>query len=114
MKKIVILTCKKSSVVCTGAGCLKAFNQKTKSFERYGDEQLELEAFFHCNGCDENGRGIWDDGMKEKVERLLSIHPDAVHMGVCTKLKDKSRCPTIQRVADLLKQQGAVLVDGTH
>lgn len=114
MKKIVILTCKKASRVCTGAACLKAFNQKTKTFEQYRDEPIELEAFFQCNGCDENGEGIWDEGMEEKTERLLSIHPDAVHMGVCTKRKDSSRCPTIQRVADRLKEQGAVLVDGTH
>ena len=67
MKKIVILTCKKASRVCTGAACLKAFNQKTKTFEQYLDEPIELEAFFQCNGCDENGEGIWDEGMEEKV-----------------------------------------------
>ena len=57
MKKIVILACQKANTVCTGAGCLKAFNQKTKSFARYQNEEIELEAFFRCNGCD-----VWDDG----------------------------------------------------
>ena len=46
MKKIVILACQKANTVCTGAGCLKAFNQKTKSFARYQNEEIELEAFF--------------------------------------------------------------------
>ena len=56
----------------------------------------------------------WDEGMEEKVERLLSLHPDAVHLGVCTKEKSGRRCPLIQRVADALSEAGAVIVDGTH
>lgn len=113
MKKIVMLTCLKANRVCTGAACLQAFNSKTKTFARY-QEPLELEAFFRCNGCDAQGIGGWDEGMEEKVERLLSLHPDAVHLGVCTKEKSGRRCPLIQRVADALSEAGAVIVDGTH
>lgn len=109
MKKIVILACQKANTVCTGAGCLKAFNQKTKSFARYQNEEIELEAFFRCNGCD-----VWDDGMQEKLERLIFLQPDAVHMGICTKYKDGTRCPTIKRIVDALSEIGAVPVDGTH
>ncbi len=113
MKKIVMLTCLKANRVCTGAACLQAFNSKTKTFARY-QEPLELEAFFRCNGCDAQGIGVWDEGMEEKVERLLNLHPDAVHLGVCTKEKSGRRCPLIQRVADALSEAGAVIVDGTH
>ena len=113
MKKIVMLTCLKANRVCTGAACLQAFNSKTKTFARY-QEPLELEAFFRCNCCDAQGIGVWDEGMEEKVERLLSLHPDAVHLGVCTKEKSGRRCPLIQRVADALSEAGAVIVDGTH
>ena len=113
MKKIVMLTCLKANRVCTGAACLQAFNSKTKTFARY-QEPLELEAFFRCNGWDAQGIGVWDEGMEEKVERLLSLHPDAVHLGVCTKEKSGRRCPLIQRVADALSEAGAVIVDGTH
>ena len=113
MKKIVMLTCLKANRVCTGAACLQAFNSKTKTFARY-QEPLELEAFFRCIGCDSQGIGVWDEGMEEKVERLLSLHPDAVHLGVCTKEKSGRRCPLIQRVADALSEAGAVIVDGTH
>ena len=113
MKKIVMLTCLKANRVCTGAACLQAFNSKTKTFARY-QEPLELEAFFRCNGCDAQGIVVWDEGMEEKVERLLSLHPDAVHLGVCTKEKSGRRCPLIQRVADALSEAGAVIVDGTH
>ena len=52
MKKIVMLNCLRANSVCTGAACLQAFNAKTKTFARYGDEPLELVAFFRCNGCD--------------------------------------------------------------
>ena len=113
MKKIVMLTCLKSNTVCTGAACLKAFTQRTKRFARY-DEPLELEAFFRCNGCDQEGVGVWDAGMEEKLERLLSLQPDAVHLGVCTKRRDGTRCPTIERVMERLAQNGAQIVDGTH
>jgi predicted metal-binding protein len=112
VKRIAMLNCLKSNRVCTGAACLQAFNQRTKTFERYGDEPLELVAFFRCNGCDASED---DPGMEEKVERLLSLKPDAVHMGVCTKNKeDHSRCFVIQKVADRLEAAGATLVDGTH
>jgi predicted metal-binding protein len=109
MKKIVMLTCLKANTVCTGAGCLRAFNERTSTFSRYEGEALELQAFFRCNGC-----GVWDDGMEEKLERLISLRPDAVHLGVCTKGKDGVRCPTIARIAQRLEQEGAQIVDGTH
>ena len=44
MKKIVMLNCLRANSVCTGAACLQAFNAKTKTFARYGDEPLELVA----------------------------------------------------------------------
>ena len=94
MKKIVMLNCLRANSVCTGAACLQAFNAKTKTFARYGDEPLELVAFFRCNGCDVPQD---DAGMEEKIERLLQLRPDAAHMGVCTRRKaDGTRCPTIQ------------------
>ena len=112
MKKIVMLNCLRANSVCTGAACLQAFNAKTKTFARYGDEPRELVAFFRCNGCDVPQD---DAGMEEKIERLLQLRPDAAHMGVCTRRKaDGTRCPTIQKVADRLAAEGVVLVDGTH
>ena len=49
----------------------------SKTFARYGAEQLELVAFFRCNGCDAPQD---DAGMEEKIERLLQLRPDAAHM----------------------------------
>ena len=54
MKKIAVLRCLRVSASCTGSGCLRALNEKTGAFERYGDETLQAAAVFTCNGCGEN------------------------------------------------------------
>ena len=60
MKKIIMLNCLRANQVCTGAACLKAFNERTRTFAQYGEEELFLQAFFRCNGCDEQGNGkVW-------------------------------------------------------
>lgn len=82
MKKIVMLNCLRANSVCTGAACLQAFNAKTKTFARYGDEPLELVAFFRCNGCDVPQD---DAGMEEKIERV----PFPVSWTVKMKKKQK-------------------------
>ena len=42
MKKIVVLRCLKAEENCTGASCLKAFNNKSAYFSRYADQEIEL------------------------------------------------------------------------
>lgn len=79
MKRIVILRCLSSNDVCTGAGCMHAFNTKGGAFARYGEEPLELEAFWSCNGC-EDCRLKHQEGIEEKLERIISLKPDAVHV----------------------------------
>lgn len=114
MKKIIMLNCLRANQVCTGAACLKAFNERTRTFAQYGEEELFLQAFFRCNGCDEQGNGIWDEGMDEKLERMEGLHADAVHMGVCTKRKDGTRLSGHPAPRRPSAPQGAQLVDGTH
>ncbi len=113
MKKIAMLTCLDAArSVCTGAGCLQAFNGKSGAFEQYGAEELELSAFFHCNGCE--NASTEDPGMQEKLERILSIQPDAVHLGVCTIRKDGTRCPVIRQYTDFFLSHGIRVINGTH
>ena len=45
MKKIAVLRCLRVSASCTGSGCLRALNEKTGAFERYGDETCRLLPF---------------------------------------------------------------------
>ena len=59
--KIAMLNCLNANEVCTGAGCLRAFNSRTRHFADYGDEPLELIAMARCNGC---GKGV-DKGFRE-------------------------------------------------
>lgn len=116
--KIAILRCLHSNDVCAGAACLRALNSRTASFAQYGDEPLELVAYFSCDGCGKvafaNARG-----MKEKIETIKRLNPDAVHFGVCTKHVDaegkRTRlCPHIQDILDELTAAGIKVVDGTH
>ena len=46
MKKIVMLTCPRAETVCTGAGCFSALNGRTHRFREYGDEELQVSAFY--------------------------------------------------------------------
>ena len=96
---------------------MQALHKKTGAFAMYGDEPLELEAFWSCNGCDDcqlkNQAGI-----EEKVARIASLQVDAVHVGVCTKVRndtgEKVTCRRIVEICERLRQAGIKIVDGTH
>lgn len=51
MVKIGIIKCIHANDVCTGAGCLNAFNHRTDFFKGYSRD-TELAAFMACNGCE--------------------------------------------------------------
>lgn len=96
---------------------MQALHKKTGTFAMYGDEALELEAFWSCNGCDDcklkNQAGI-----EEKVERIVSLKVDAVHVGVCTKQHnvqgEQVTCKKILDICERLRESGIKIVDGTH
>ena len=98
MKRIAILRCLQSNDVCTGAACMQALHKKTGAFAMYGDEPLELEAFWSCNGCG-------DCKLKN-------------HVGVCTKHRndkgEKVTCRKIVEICERLRAGGIKIVDGTH
>lgn len=114
MKHIAILTCRKACDVCTGAGCLRAWNQREKGFAPYAGEEVVLDAFFHCSGCGRDPET--DPGMLEKLDRLQSIGVDVVHTGICTVANRSSMawCPTIEKLASMLRERGIQVVQGTH
>ena len=117
MKRIVILRCLRSNNVCTGAACLKAFNKKTGAFTRYGEEALELEAYWSCNGCGDC-HFKYQEGIEEKLERIIGLKPDAVHVGACVKQRtdngDEVTCKTIEEICERLEAAGLTIVEGTH
>ena len=116
-KKIVILRCLHSNDVCTGAACLRAFNNRTSAFARYAGEELRLEAYFSCDGC---GRVAFNNlqGMAEKIAMIKQLAPDAVHLGVCTARRNAAGeriiCDKIKKIADELAADSIEIVVGTH
>ena len=115
MKKIVILRCLRSEENCTGAACLQAFNERCCQFARYGDEEIQLVAYMTCNGCRKITLGD-SSGLEEKIERILSINPDVIHVGICCKTRtdDNEYCPEALRLVDIFRNHGIEIIWGTH
>ncbi len=113
MKKIAILTCLKANKVCTGAACFKAYNEKKDFFARYQNLPLELVAFAKCNGCQSDL--ATDRDLQSKLERLIKIGTEVVHLGVCTKNKATGiECAKITAIAERLQQANIEVVRGCH
>ncbi len=114
MKTIVMLTCPKAEAVCTGAGCFRAFYRRTYQFARYGEEPLEVAAFMKCSGCGHYRER--DKGLQEKVETILRLAPDAVHLGVCCchDGKDRVLCDEVMELEKIFQAHGISVVHGTH
>ena len=112
MKKIAILTCLNTTALCSGASCMRAFNQRAKTFEAYAGEEVELRAFFHCNGCDAD----YADNRRytEKIERVASLELDAIHVGICTMRRGGDRCEIITEMTKYFEEQNIPIVWGTH
>ena len=115
MKKIAILTCLKANDVCTGASCLEAFFKKKAFFNQYKKEDIKLVAFWTCN----EEVLLNQEGLKEKLERILSMKTEIVHIGVCTKIKDEHSkkeifCPKIEEIIRYLKDNNIKIIFGTH
>lgn len=106
--KIAIMHCRKASDVCTGAGCLRAYNQGTKHFAQYGELKPELCAFLDCGGCGIDR--VSDPGMIEKMEALQKIGVEKVHLGVCIN----SKCESFQNILEMLERYGFSFELGTH
>lgn len=68
---------------------------------------------FQCNGCEKSLDE--DEGLKKKVERILELQPDSVHVGMCTIKKDiQKHCETIKNMTQIFKESGIEVVNGTH
>ena len=114
MKKMVILTCPRADEVCTGAGRFSALHRRKAAFERYLGEEVEIEAFMKCSGC---GHSVENDkGLAEKVQRILSMHPDVIHLGICCCHNGNSKelCGEVEALADIFRSPGIEVVRGTH
>lgn len=114
-EKIGILTCMRSNDVCTRAGCLKAFNQRTDYFRDY-PQDTELAVLMTCNGCKKYRpeEPEQDEGILEKLDRLAQEHVTVIHVGVCRLLKNKKECERITKICRMLEERGIRVVRGIH
>ena len=110
MKNIAVLTCREAADVCTGAACMKAFNEKLGTFAGF-DEPISLVAFMQCNGC---GSDPTDADMAKKLDRLEVINTDSMHIGICSTTKHGEECATISQLAEMIAARGIEIVRGTH
>lgn len=111
MKRIVVLSCLKATGVCSGAACFQAINRRQGSFQIYENEAVEVEAFFHCNGCDCNYEV--DSEFQEKIERVIGMKPDSLHVGKCTQINGRE-CPVITNIVHQIQTRDILVIRGTH
>ena len=111
MKKIAMLNCLKANPVCPGAACLRAFYAREAGFARYAGEDLQLTAFSRCNDCGKTPQE--DNEMRMKLEYIMNIGTEAVHIGVCAQMNNV-RCPTMEANAKWLEEHGIEVIWQTH
>ncbi|MCI5648832.1 MAG: CGGC domain-containing protein [Fusicatenibacter sp.] len=114
-EKIGILTCLNSNDVCTRAGCLSAFWEKTDFFCGY-PKDTELAVLMTCGGCKEMQpkEPEEDPGMQEKLERLQKEQVTTIHVGVCRMKKDGTECERMIKICRIIENGGIRIVRGTH
>ena len=115
MIKIGTLTCLHSNNVCARVGCLKAFQNRSDFFDGYSPDTL-LGAMMTCNGCKSVNpkEPDVDEGILEKMDRLVSEEIKVVHVGACRLDREKKECPRIAKICEMIESRGIQVVRGTH
>ena len=117
--KLAILHCRKSSRVCTGAACFRAFYDRIRSFAPYHGQEMELSAYFDCGGCEVEDVTA-DPNIREKLERLKKEGVFIIHVGICmcehTNRKGEvvEACSHYAPFRTLMESYGFTVVAGTH
>ena len=106
--KIAILTCLNTSKKCSGLGCMRNFNNRTKKYEIYQNKDVQLSAFSHCNGCD--SKLSEDEGLQKKLNRWIEEKVEVVHLTSCTK-KDGERCGHVKDICEFLQAKDVKIVE---
>ena len=88
-KKIAILVNEDTMQRCSCGGCLKAFMNKADSFERYGDEDIELFGFTHSGG-----------DLEKKLASFKKNGVTTIHLSTCTRGKTDQYASIAERCAE--------------
>lgn len=114
MKKIGIITCIRSNDVCTRAGCLNAFHERTDTFSAY-DADTQLAVLMTCNGCTKDNplKPEEDPGIQEKLGRLQKENINVMHVGAC-RLHKGVECARMKEICVMIEKSGICVIRGTH
>ncbi len=115
MKRIAVLRCLKSSSHCSGAGCLKILFNKDKVYSKYQEEDIQLTAFWTCNGCDDISLGD-EEGLRRKIASMERFSVDVVHLSHCVFKKNtdgsEEICPRVRAIVSELGKIGVRVEKG--
>ncbi len=111
MKRIAILVSLETSKICSSIGCFNALNNRKATFERYKDDEIEVVAFFSVDDLNDNFEN--DEDFIKKVDRLIEIKPDIVHVAVCL-MKKMNTNSSVKYTLDKVKNANIEIVVGTH
>jgi len=92
MKKIGIYVCGDVSNRCTANGCMRVFNAKEDSFNRYKNKEIQLVAFNNCSGCE--NKPI--ESLDIKIEKLKKAEVNTIHVSTCIR----GRCINYEKIVE--------------
>ncbi len=105
--KISIGVCERVNGRCSSMGCFRAYNNKDKHFERYGDIETELLAYFSCSICSTDSK----DNITKIAGRLSDSGVEVVHLGACAV---KCKAERLDEIKEVFTSLGINIVEGTH
>ncbi len=51
----------------------------------------------------------------KKIEKIISLNPDFIHVGVCCKTKNNGEyCSTVKNMIKYFEHHNITIIDGTH
>ena len=112
MKNIAVLSCGK--VKCAFSGCLNAFYDRAKAFERYAGEELRLSAMMRCPECMAEADPMTSEAFVRNLERVSAMKDVTLHIGHCASGRAEKGCEGIKRMAAAFEEKGVEVVWGTH
>lgn len=107
-QKIAIVRCHIVSETCSGASCVKSFNDKTAFFQEY-DENDSLIAVFTCGGC--SGRRVGRLCESVKKHGATTVHLSSC---MCRDKDGEYLCPHIDLIKKRIEKSGLKVVERTH
>lgn len=104
---IAICVCGRVRGTCSSMGCFNAFNEKSKNFERYKDEETVLHAYFMCNHCID----LSTEYLEKMAEKLKEKNVTAIHFGKCAV---NCKAGFTDENKAIFENVGIKVVEGTH